>query len=152
MRTIQRFSITDANGRVANVELTITHNALQFMGEFPRHHERPASSRDNSNSFWRSLSAGAFGAQSGNISVFQAGGDLQAARIYHLQLNAILGGGRNVALLIIKRWFTNNGCELSGTGTLFNGVNLGLQPGEFTWSEASHEREVLSIRASVDGH
>jgi hypothetical protein len=81
--------------------------------------------------------------------VIPAGGDLQAAWTYHLQLNAIILAGRTSVLLVLKRWFTNQGCESSGTGTLYSGVNLGLHPGELTRAETSHERATWLGSVSV---
>jgi hypothetical protein len=45
MQTIQQITITDSNGRTATVELTITHNFLQFMSDPRRRSERPALAR-----------------------------------------------------------------------------------------------------------
>jgi len=147
MQTTQQFTVTDSNGLTVGIEFSITHYFYHYLRDSNRADRVARVGRP----WWRALSLGRLGAQSGRVNVVPAGGDLSAARTYHLELKAILRGGHENSLIVLKRWMTNNGCVRSGTGTLYHGVNLGLRAGEVTWSETSHHRNAWFV-GDVDVH
>ena len=128
----QRFVITDNSGRTATVEVQMINRILSDL---------PTSDRSQHigigpiSAHWQALTLGAFGAQSGLLSIYQGSGNENFSHSCDLALRAQLRQGVWTNLLILKRWYTNRGLSREGTGTLLHGVNLGLRSGEVTWSE-----------------
>ncbi len=146
MQTRQQLMIIDSRGQATSIEINVEH---QFLRHLLWGSGDAASPRFTSHRSWRSLSPGALSAPRGHFFTLWGGGDNGAARTYHLDIGFIGPRGINCRLLLLKRWFTNNGCESNGVGTLYPGVSLGLQPGEVRWSEMSHHR-IIGIVADIN--
>jgi hypothetical protein len=125
---IEDFIITDAQGRVANVRMRMDNSLFSNLRGGYIH------APGNFYAEWHALTLGAFGAQSGLIRIVLGDFSDVIWRSFHIAFAAQLHRGVEQHLVILKHWLVNNRPQPNGTGTLMNGVNLGLQAGEITWS------------------
>lgn len=139
---IERISITDNNGRFTLVELLATNNLRTIL---QRAHGFELPSLSDCRASWRAVTLGDLGAQNGTISIEGGTGNEQISRAYDITLFAQLGRGVETRLVVLKRWWVNSGMAVSGTGTLCQGVNIGLRAGEITWSLRNHNSQAESF-------
>ena len=125
----QRLVITDANGRTVTIQIIMPREFMQFL------RTRRGDEYWNARAVWQAQTFGGLGANSGEVTAIGGGGENGYSHVFHLQLGATLGGGHTRSLLLIKMWITPDSVLREGSGTLFHGVNLGLQSGEITWSQ-----------------
>lgn len=135
----QRIVITDARGRTATVEVQLNEIYRRYLRTLTTGSGYP-NIPENYQGHWRALTLGAFGSQCGGLELVPGTGDRENARAEDLILTAQLRNGVHQYLVILKRWHMSRGLPYQGTGTLYSGVNLGLQSGEITWSIPDGDR------------